>query len=260
MERLEREQILPLITGVIGAELEIYDTVGSTNDTAKLLAKNGAPHGAAVFARQQTAGKGRQGRSFFSPEGAGIYLSVILRPNLPAAQALMITPAAAVAVSRAIARETGISVKIKWVNDLYLDGRKICGILAESALAANGMLDYAVLGIGVNLTEANIPPELSEIVGALSRHKSGISPNCLAAAILNELDAVCAELESCAFLEEYRARSCVLGKTVTLVRGTETQQAVAESIDDGARLLARLTDGSQITVECGEISLKGDWR
>ena len=136
-----------------GFEPETFDTVDSTNSIARQRAAAGACEGLTLIASSQTTGRGRKGRNLFSPDGTGIYMSVLLRPQASPQIALRITTMAAVSVCQAIeglcSREPGI----KWVNDIYMDGRKVCGILTETALAAGGRLEYVVLGIGVNALE-----------------------------------------------------------------------------------------------------------
>lgn len=261
MEQIREDKLRPLIQGSIGSEMVVYDLIDSTNNAAKLLAKNGAPHGAAVIARQQTAGRGRLGRSFFSPKGTGIYLTVVLRPALPAAQSLLLTAAAAVATARAIERITAVSPKIKWVNDLYIQGKKFCGILAESALTADGMLAYVVMGIGINLTTDSFPPELQEIATCLAAAGSGdwIDPNYLIAELFHQLDLVCDQLETREFMAEYRSRSCVVGKMVQFMQGGETVTATAVDINRDGHLVVQTEDGAYQIISSGEISLKGDW-
>ena len=147
------------------------------------------------------------------------------------------------------------------MNDLYLNGKKLCGILAESMLLPEGKLDYLVVGIGVNVSTDSFPPELSEIATSLAA-AGGEEINCnrLIAAILDEFRQVCAELETREYLEEYKLRSCVLGKSVQLIRGEESQEAFALDVDRDAHLVVRLPNGSIQTICSGEISLKGDWR
>lgn len=259
MERISAERIRSWLS--TDRELIVYDEIDSTNNAAKQWAQEGAPDGSAVVALRQTAGKGRLGRSFYSPSATGIYVTVILRPTLSLEQSTLATSAAAVATARAIEKVTSISVRIKWVNDLYLNGKKLCGILAESALLPGGGLDYLVVGIGVNVSTDSFPPELSGIATSLAAAGGEeIDCNRLIAAILDEFRQVCTELETREYLEEYKARSCVLGKSVQLVRGEETQEAFALDIDRDAHLIVRLPDGGIRTVSSGEISLKGDWR
>lgn len=253
---LNEYEIKKYLSGSLGQELVIYKTIDSTNNAAKLLAKNGAPHGAAVLSRQQTAGKGRMGRSFFSPPGAGIYLSVILRPTTSPQQTLLSTAAAAVAVCRAVKLTCGIEAKIKWVNDIYVNGKKLCGILAESALGAHGM-EYVVLGIGVNVKQTAFPESLSN--KAISLEEAGVSQvnlNRLAAEILNALSSF---WDGEAFLPEYREHSCVLGREVQVIQGNDVFDAKAVSFDDQAHLWVVTKDGKEVLLCSGEITLRGDF-
>lgn len=256
----DAREIQKHLTGTFGGELVFYKTIDSTNNAAKLLAKNGAPHGAAVIAESQTAGRGRLGRSFHSPGGQGVYLTAILRPTQSASCATILTPAAAVATARAIEKTCGVQVDIKWVNDLYLNGKKLCGILSEAALKPDGMLDYAVVGIGVNILQGELPPELIQKVTALDQAGDEVDRARLAAAILDELAVVSEQLDSRAFLAEYRARSCVLGKRLKVLRSAdEWFWAQACDIDDQGALVVRDEQGTMHVLSCGEVSLEGDF-
>ena len=163
----------PFCTEAVGpypAPVQLYDTLESTNRTAKLLALEGAAHGTLVLAGGQTAGRGRLGRSFASPAGKGVYCSVVLRPPLPAANAQTATIGAAVAVCRAVQMLCGLELAIKWVNDLYYKGKKVCGILTEAGTdLESGQLEWLVVGIGLNLTATaeDFPPELAAKAGSL---------------------------------------------------------------------------------------------
>ena len=175
--------------------LKLYREAGSTNQLAKQAAVSGeAGHGSFVIAQQQTAGRGRRGRSFYSPEDAGLYLSVVLEPKGETLQeSLLLTTAAAVAVYKAVQKVCGISLDIKWVNDLYFHGRKVCGILTEAITDfESGNIEYAIVGIGLNLYCAAVgyPEELQGIAGALypdETSASGIDRNLLTAEIVNFL-------------------------------------------------------------------------
>jgi len=230
------------------AELLLLEETDSTNNVARALARQGAPHGTAVLAARQSAGRGRQGRSFLSPAG-GIYLSVVLRPRVPPELLPLVTPLAAVAVCRAVRRQTGADCRIKWVNDVLLGGKKVCGILTEGEGGA------AVCGIGVNLCppEGGWPPALRDIVTALP---PGADRLALARAILRELTADAAALPDTAFLEEYRARSAVLGQAVTVRDPAGDYAARAVRIDGRAGLVVALPDGGERTLRAGEISIR----
>ncbi len=255
--RLEETEIRRYLCGGFGRALTVYESLPSTNDTAKLLAQNGASQGTAVLARGQTAGKGRQGRRFFSPADAGLYLTVILRPTAPQLQ--LLTAAAAVAASRAVEEVCGLEVQIKWVNDLYYKGKKLCGILTESAFGPDGSPDYAVVGIGINLSDSGFPPELAGKATSLKQEGAACDPNRLTAAVLDQLERIYSQLPAKEFLREYRKRSCVLGKQVTVLEGRERYQALAVEIDDQAQLVVRTLQGQEQALCAGEVHLEGDW-
>ena len=177
--------------GEYDAPIYLYDKLESSNRTAKTLALEGAPHGTMVLTSQQTAGRGRLGRRFESPAGKGIYLSLVLRPGLPMTEAQAVTVSAAVAVCRAVKRLCGLDLGIKWVNDLYYNGKKVCGILTEAgADIESGQLEWLVVGIGLNLTSRpeDWPEELRPIAGSLyPGGPAPVSRAALAGAIAREL-------------------------------------------------------------------------
>ena len=256
---VSKERIQSYLKGEIGKEMVIYDKIDSTTNAAKLLAKNAAPHGSVVIALQQTSGKGRLGRSFYSPEATGIYMTAILRPTLPVQQVLQITSAAAVAVSRGIKDAAGIETQIKWVNDVYYQGKKLCGILTESSVE-NGKIDYAVVGIGINVSTDTFPQELKEKATCLSHAAGQVDSDLLIARVLDNLDEVYSQLGTGAFMEEYRARSCVIGKEVTVLNMGEPFIAKAVDIDNDAHLIVKTADERYLTISSGEVTLQGDWK
>lgn len=236
-------------------QIEAYDCLDSTNTRLKARAVEGAPDGLVLIADRQTAGRGRMSRTFFSPPDGGLYMSMLLRPRLAAADALLLTTAAAVAAVEAIADLTGLQVGIKWVNDLYLDGRKVCGILTESSLSSDGSLAWAVVGIGINVRAPRdgFPPELADIAGALLPADAPDLRSRLAAAILTRCADHFAALPEPTHLDEYRRRSILLGRHVTLSHTGE--QVMVEGIDDACRLLVRGVDGRCRAVSSGECSV-----
>ena len=244
-----------LHTARFGHPLRVVDCTDSTNTLARRWAAQGAPEGACVIADRQTAGRGRRGRTFFSPAG-GVYLSLVLRPAAGTDPGF-ITSCAAVAASRAIERFSAFPVQIKWVNDLLIGGRKVCGILTEGELEPEtGSLRYAVLGIGINVEAAVFPPELQSIATSLANEGCRVERGVLIAALLEEWEQAYAAMSSGAFLAESRRRSAVLGRTVTVLRGEERFTAAAESIDERGRLVVRTVDGIRHTLHSGEVSLK----
>lgn len=236
-----------------------YDSLASTNTAARQLALDGAPHGTLVVAGAQTAGRGRLGRSFESPAGKGLYMTVLLRPQLSAAQAQAVTGSAAVAVCRAVQARCGLELSIKWVNDLFYRGKKVCGILTEAAAdLETGAVEYLAVGIGLNLTAsaADFGPGVREIAGSLYPGGTCPAPRAqLAGAIARELLALCPGFD---YLEEYRARCFVPGHWVT-VRGAAGQQpftARALSIDEEGRLVVETAGGRRLALRNGEVSVK----
>lgn len=244
--------------GAIGAEIEIHPELGSTNDRAKELALSGAVHGTVVLAQRQSAGRGRFGRVFHSPEGSGVYFSCILRPQLPPDRAVLLTCMAAVAVARAMEKLADVDAKIKWVNDVYIQNKKACGILCEAGLDyAAGKLDYVVMGIGVNVGFMEFPEELREIATSLSNESGEAIPRTrFIAELINQLNILSPQLVSGGFMEEYRSRSNVIGREVEVFRGDERYRAVAAGISDEGELIVRREDGSEVCLHSGEISLK----
>ncbi len=236
----------------------VLDETTSTNTEAKVLAEQGAVHGSAVLARRQTTGRGRRGRSFFSPKG-GLYLSVILRPEMSVRDAQFLTTAAAVAVCIAIEEVCHVRTDIKWINDLYRNGRKICGILTEAGTDfESGEIRYAVVGIGVNLWIApeELPPELSSVVGCVADGEEQaltIDRNLLAARIIDHL---LSEAATGRLSPVYKERNIIPGHTIEIRDGEKKRSAFALSIEDDGRLLVREEDGSLSRLSYGDVSIR----
>ena len=254
-------------TAVIGRKLFCFDQLDSTNNYAKALAQSGAPGGAAVIADSQTAGRGRMERSFQSPKGQGIYLSVLLRPQLPPERLLPATALAGVAVCAAVERVCGTRPGLKWPNDPVLKGKKLCGILTEMSLEAEtGRLQSLVLGIGINVGQrpGDFTPEVQEMaISLLQALGKPVSRPQLTAALLEELDQAYAALlagDLSAYREAYR-RDCVnLGKTVQLLPfGGGRELAQALDVDEEFSLVVRGEDGRERTIRSGEVSVRGLW-
>lgn len=246
-----------LKTQDLGRAIEVHPVIDSTNTRAKALAAQGAVHGTLVCARSQTGGRGRFGRRFHSPDATGIYMSLILRPKLPAEMAVMITSMTAVAVARAIERLADVQVQIKWVNDLYISGKKVCGILCEAGMDfESGQLEYAVVGIGVNTARAEFPEEIRDIATSVGNAcGKDISKNRLIAEICNCMEEMYGQLGDGAFMAESRARSNVIGRNVVVLRGGERFPARAIDIDDQGSLVVETEDGIQ-AVHSGEVSVR----
>jgi len=226
--------------------MNIYlDKTTSTNAVAKEKA-NELPHGSAVFAEEQTAGRGRFDRGFHSPPGTGIYFSVILHCPLSTVNCQLITPAAAVAVCRAVKKLAGKQPKIKWVNDILLNNKKICGILCESIQNA------VIVGIGINFTtDFTDFPELN----AASVFGQNETPTCsreeLSACVIDELLG----LVSADFIEEYRELSCLIGENISYMQNNEKHFGVVTGVDGFGRLLVKDENGQETALSSGEVML-----
>lgn len=237
--------------------LHAYGIVDSTNTLAKTYAEERGVTGAHLFiAEGQTAGRGRLGRRFDSAEGGGLYMSLLVDPMLPAAESVRITAAAAVAVCRAIERLTDLTPGIKWVNDVYLGGKKAAGILTEGRIGEGGRMDYAVVGIGLNLYTRPFG-ELKDIATDIES-EWGHAPDKseMAAAIAEELLGLLAQLDSAALTEEYRRRSCIIGRSVTVASASGSYPATVEGITDECHLRVIREDGTRSTLLAGEVSLR----
>lgn len=235
-----------------------YDVTDSTNDRVKELARNGAPAGTAVAAGSQTGGRGRRGRSFYSPKATGMYLSYLFRPEKAVEACMHLTCACAVASVRAIKNLCGITPGIKWPNDLCYEGRKLGGILTEVS-ATEGKLLWAVVGIGINCRtpEGGFPAEIAEIAQSLEAVSGkSVDPRALAEKIAEELgkDLIA---DAKAYMEEYRGLCVTMGKAVQVITSQDVREAFAEAVDDQGGLLVRYPDGTQETVSSGEVSVRG---
>lgn len=239
--------------------IRVYKTVDSTNNVAKNLALEGAAHGTTVLAFHQSHGKGRLGRTFLSPANTGIYMSVLLTPSIDMSQSVPITTAAAVAVARAIEKVCGEKASIKWVNDVYVNGKKVCGILTEAITNfETGQIQQLILGIGINCSLKGFPKELLEIAGAL---EGDFSKNQLAAEVLNQLMPIMDHIEDRSFIEDYKKRSMVLDKTVQVYKGGYSEDAQGRTarvldIDSNGGLVVLYSSGEQETLCTGEISIR----
>ena len=232
--------------------------VGSTNTQAKKLAADGAGGRTILLADEQTAGRGRMGRGFYSPARTGVYMSLLLRPETDSAQLPIITVAAAAAVCEAIEALTGLETQVKWVNDVLVGGRKVCGILTEAVSDfESGRTESVIVGIGVNVKTppALFPAELREIAGSLL--PASVSRNRLAAEIANRLFDYVADLPGRAYLEPYRRRLMVLGKRVRFYREGAWQSGRAVGLDGDGCLEVETPSGA-VLLRAGEIRMEGE--
>lgn len=242
-------------------KISVHKTIGSTNSAVKELAGQGAAEGTVVIAEEQTSGRGRRNRTFYSPADTGIYMSILLRPKISAAEALFITTSAAVAVAQAIEELSGREAKIKWVNDIFCDGKKICGILTEASFdMESGGLEFAVLGIGINVKtpKDGFQDDIKDIATAVFENDTNIvdTKSRLVADVLKRFWNYYLGLENKTFLSQYQERSLVIGKEILVLGNNTSEKVLALEIDDQCHLKVRHEDGSIELLSSGEVSIK----
>lgn len=257
----EAELLSCLETEWAGGRIVYFDATDSTNIQARRLAEAHAPHGTLVVSDRQDGGKGRRGRSWASPSGVGIWMSLILRPEIAPSSASMLTLAAALAVREGIQEETGLSPLIKWPNDLVLNGKKICGILTEMSTELME-IQYVITGIGINVNQKEFPPEIRDTATSLSLEAGrSFRRSSLIAAILKafekDYEAFLKTGDLSLLLEEYNACLVNRGKEVCILDPSGEYRAVAEGIDESGSLLVTLPDGTRREIISGEVSVRG---
>ncbi len=241
-------------------KIEYFDEISSTNTVLKERATKGEEENTILVSEYQTAGRGRLGKSFFSPQGCGVYLSYLIKPHIPAKDAVFITVAAAVAMARALSDVLDINTQIKWVNDIYFQDKKLCGILTESSISPDGTLNYAVLGIGINITT---PPEgyprefaykttnIENIIGTITSEQK-----CrLLAAFINNFDNIFCDKEK-NYVKEYKEASCLLGREIEILSDEHRGTGIATDIDTNANLIVEKSDGTVVSLCSGDVSIK----
>lgn len=241
--------------------IQYFDTLNSTNTALKKMAQEGAPEGTVLITEMQTQGRGRFGKTFFSPKGCGIYFSLLLCPKCKAQDACFITIGAAVAVRRALLKLFKLNTQIKWVNDIYHKGKKLCGILTESSIDAfSDSLHFAVLGIGLNIKtpKEGYPEDFAFKTTNLTEtgvYLSNDFKNQLIGEILNQFDLIYQQLNEKEYLAEYKAASCLLGQKINILSEQHLGEAIALDIDADANLVVRLPDGSIKKLSSGDVSI-----
>ena len=228
----------------------------STSDVAKDLAKSGVKS-ALVVSESQTNGRGRLNREFYSPKDKGIYLSLVLRPNLKMSDAFKITSFCGVATANAIESLAGVKVGLKWVNDLYINSKKVGGILTESTInGESGSLDYVIVGIGVNVYNDNYPDFIKNVATNIEKESGKkIDRNELIAKIVNNLNGLESEVTSGNYLKEYTNRQVILNKQVKVVLASEEFYATAVGIDENGALIVN-KNGELKTITAGDVSIR----
>ena len=253
----------PLTDCHLGHPLPCFECIDSTNTECKRRAMAGAPDGLVAVAEEQTGGKGRKGRAFLSPKGKGLYLSALLRPELSPAEVTDITAWVAVAVCDGIQASCGVRPRVKWTNDLVLNGKKLCGILTEIALEGEShALDYLVPGIGINVSQTpeDFGPELAATATSLSYELGRpVRRADLAVQVIKALDRMYAGFprNRQEYLDKYRADCLTPGNQVQLVTPNSRREAFAVEIDDQFRLVVEFPDGTRQALSAGEVSVRG---
>ena len=241
-------------------QIHYMPSIDSTNLEARRKAAEGAPHGSVYIAQQQTAGRGRLGRSFQSPSNMGIYMSILIRPNCHPEKLMHLTCITAVALCDALEQTTGFRPGIKWTNDLVANKRKIAGVLTELSIDPHsGIIDYAIIGLGINCYQqsTDFPEELREIAGSLymvtnARH----SREKIIAEIIAEIFQ-CIASDSDKYMSRYRKDCVTIDSDICLVRGNEIRYGHAIDIDDQGALIIEFPNGTRETVNSGEVSVRG---
>ena len=260
MDTLTQEGWLPLLeTRLLGrGENRCLDSTDSTNIQARRMALAGAPHGSLCLSETQSAGKGRLGRSWESPAGKGLWLSVIIRPRLKPEQAPLVTLCAAIAMARSVREAAGLEARIKWPNDLIYAGRKLCGILLEIGATVEE-INYIIVGTGLNVYEGAYSPELKDRAAAIAEFTEPPERRRLLVSYLAALEDVLDRLETQGFRgieEEYAALSCTIGSDVNVI-GAQQFTGRAEAIDETGALLVRTGEGELCRVLAGDVSVRG---
>lgn len=243
-----------------GQCLYFFDEVDSTNNQAKLLAETGVPDGTLVVAETQCAGKGRRGRQWLSPKGTGIWMSLVLRPDIPPDRAAMLTLVAALAVSDGIETVTGLKPEIKWPNDIVINGRKLCGILTEMSTEM-GDINYVVIGIGINVGMPDFPDEIRAIATSLALEGKPVRRSGLVNQILKaweqyyEVYLQTADLSG--LMQQYNDRLVNCNRRVTVLKPEESYTGMSHGIDRLGRLLVEKEDRTVEAVMSGEVSVRG---
>ncbi len=241
--------------------IELYDRVSSTNSLLRDKAKNGILEDTVIIATEQTNGRGRMGKSFFSPANSGLYISILLRPDFLANEALFLTTAAAVATAKAIEDVSDKKALIKWVNDIYIDNKKVCGILTEGDFnIKTNKLNYVIVGIGINLCppKDDFPTGLSNIATTIfkSFDECGNKQNLLVSNLLNYFMDYYHSFHDKAYFDEYVKRSMILGKNISVISNKCVKNALALDINKDCHLKVRYEDGSEEWLHSGEVSTR----
>lgn len=259
---LSREEILSSIKGQwAGKEVLYFAETDSTNTEAKKAAENGAPHGTLAVAEHQTGGKGRRGRTWDSPGGTGIFMSLILRPDMAPPHASMLTLVAALAAAKGIEACAQVESLIKWPNDIVINGRKICGILTEMS-ADPDCINYVVVGIGINVNMEQFPEEICQVAASIYTESGRkLKRSVLISAVMEAFEeyysAFMETADMSSLLEEYNGKLANCGRTVRVLDPAGEYSGTAQGINSQGELLVEMEDKTVRTVMSGEVSVRG---
>ncbi|MCL2539469.1 MAG: biotin--[acetyl-CoA-carboxylase] ligase [Oscillospiraceae bacterium] len=245
------ERLRPLVPSEV--ELIVLETVGSTNDYAKTMASNGISKDLCVIANEQVKGRGTRGRSFYSPGGSGLYLSYATNIKKTDNE-IPPTPAVAVAVARAVQSVYNVKPEIKWVNDVLICGRKICGILTEKIPTTYEDYDSVVIGVGVNISTEAFPEEIKDRAASISEFADVFEVEHFAAEIIGQIRALAINPDPDKYMSEYKAASSVLGRRIAFVHDGIDRAGIAKDITQNGHLLVETCTGV-IELFSGEVSV-----
>ena len=238
--------------------ITIFNELDSTNNYLKKIGSEGEKENHLVIASSQTSGRGRMGRSFYSPKGTGIYFSLLLHPQISAERSLFLTVMAAVSVAETVMEYNKNNVKIKWVNDIYIDGKKVCGILTEGAINSDKKLDYAVVGIGINVIapKNGFPEYIKDIATAIfpGKTEENIKEKIVAEVVNRFFQMYNGDDND--FIRRYKEYSYLTGKEINIISGENTRPAVVLDITDDCRLLVKNKNGEIEEISSGDVSVR----
>ena len=238
--------------------ITIFDELDSTNNYLKKIGSQGEKENQLVVAQSQTNGRGRMGRSFYSPDGTGIYFSLLLHPEFSAEKSLLLTVMAAVSVAETVMKYNSNDVKIKWVNDVYIDGKKVCGILTEGAINSRKMLDYAVVGIGINVIapKNGFPDDIQDTATSifLGKTEENIKEKIISE-LVNRFFKMYNGFDS-NYIERYKEYSYLIGKEINIISGENKRQATVIDISDDCHLLVKNENDEIEEISSGDVSVR----
>ncbi len=261
IDKIWAEGIKSQLTSKEKFNIVVLDTIDSTNNYLKAIALEGGKEGMVVVSDHQSAGRGRLGRRFHTPKGKGVYLSLLVKPreDFPIN---MLTVLTAVAVSNTIEQLTKLETKIKWVNDIYVGDKKLCGILTEAGITAeSATIDWAIIGIGINVYSLKglVPEDILDISTSLEDQGEIVDRNLLIGALLQEIMELYENFDKKQIATAYGEKQLVLGKNLTVTRGEESYPAKAIALDEDCHLIVEKPDGQTVTLQSGEVSLR-EWK